>query len=100
MEHDPKIVRAQLRLAAELWTGVQREAIPADRFLSRYFFQNRKKIGSRDRRFLSETIFSGCRHKSYLEAWLETDDVVASWANEEEKREIFCVLAAAKEGLI
>ena len=43
--------------------------MPADRFLSR-FFQNRKKIGSRDRKFLSETIYNAFRHKTFLELWL------------------------------
>jgi 16S rRNA (cytosine967-C5)-methyltransferase len=45
--------------------------MPADRWLARYFYQNRKKVGSRDRKFLSETIYTIFRHKSFLEAWVE-----------------------------
>jgi 16S rRNA (cytosine967-C5)-methyltransferase len=100
-ERESRRIRAQLRVAAGLWSGAQKESIPADRFLSRYFFHHRKKTGARDRRFLSETIFSAFRHKSFLEAWLESGRGFAQPSPEGAERDVlFCSLAAAKEHLI
>lgn len=90
---------SQLRMAGEIWQGIEKDPMPADRWLSRYFYQHRKKIGSRDRRFLSETIYSAFRHKSFLEAWFEKTVRHASMSTQE-KAEQFCLLAAAKEGFI
>ncbi|OQA58358.1 MAG: Ribosomal RNA small subunit methyltransferase B [Candidatus Omnitrophica bacterium ADurb.Bin277] len=98
-EKSGRMIRSQLRLAAELWRGVRQDPIPADRFLSRYFFHNRKKIGSRDRRFISETIYGAFRNKSFLEAWateLDGNSAMNGAAGDE----FFCALSAAKEGLL
>lgn len=101
MQADKKqrLLVSQLRMAAEIWRGSCNDQLPADRYLSRYFFQNRKKIGSRDRKFLSETINSAFRHRSFLEAWYEKAKS-RPLMNEQESAELFCLLAAAKEGLI
>lgn len=61
--------RSQLRLAADAWTGIKDTHQPADRWLGNYFFQNRKKIGSRDRRFVSQTVYGLFRNKRYLQEW-------------------------------
>jgi len=60
----------RIRLAAEIWEEISRSPHPADRWLGGYFFRNRKKLGSHDRRFLSETIYGAFRHKLFLEAWV------------------------------
>jgi len=86
-------------MATEVWQGIQKDPIPSDRWLARYFYQNRKKVGSRDRKFLSETVYAIFRHKSFLEAWVEKAKS-RSVVNELEKAEGLCLYAAAKEGLI
>lgn len=59
-----KIARQQTRLAVEVLETVGRlvlaERRPADRELQA-FFKNRHELGSRDRRFLSESLFSSFR---------------------------------------
>lgn len=98
-KNENRLLQSQLRMAAEIWRGIENDPQPADRYLSRCFFQNRKKIGSRDRRFLSETIYGAFRHKSFLEAWLEKVKL-RPILNDQERAGIFCLLAAAKEGLV
>lgn len=93
-----RLVFSQLRMAAEVWQGVVKDPIPADRWLARYFYQNRKKVGSRDRKFLSETIYAIFRHKSFLEAWVEKTR--RRILNDGEKAECLCLYAAAKEGFV
>jgi len=47
-------------MAAEVWQGIGKDLLPADRWLARLFFSetSQKKVGSRDRKFLSETIYA------------------------------------------
>ena len=94
-----KILLSKLRIAGEIWQGIEKDLVPADRWLAHYFYRFRKKIGSRDRKFLSETIYSAFRHKSFLEAWFEKSKG-RPILNATEKAEKFCLLAAAKEGLV
>jgi 16S rRNA (cytosine967-C5)-methyltransferase len=98
-DHQRRLVLSQLRMAAEVWRGVEKDLLPADRWLARYFYQNRKKVGSRDRKFLSETIFAAFRNKSFLEAWVEKAKT-RPLLSEAEKGELLCLFAAAKEGLV
>lgn len=98
-DNQQRFLFSQLRMAAEIWQEIVKDPVPADRCLSRYFFQHRKKIGSRDRKFLSETIYSGFRHKSFLEVWIERAEA-RPVMSEAEKAEHFCLFAAAKENLI
>lgn len=98
-QEDSRIVRARLRTAGSLWGMAKKSTIPADRFLSRFFFQNRKKIGSRDRKFLSETIYNAFRHKTFLELWLREILPQQNLSGQDEN-ELFCVLAAAKLGFV
>ncbi len=60
-------ISSQLTAAAEIWEQTKTNAYPADRFLGNYFHRFRKKFGSRDRRFISETIYALFRHKTFLE---------------------------------
>jgi 16S rRNA (cytosine967-C5)-methyltransferase len=94
-----RLLFSQLRMATEVWQGVQKDSMPSDRWLARYFYQNRKKVGSRDRKFLSETIFAIFRHKSFLEAWVEKAKP-RPIMSDLEKAESLCLYAAAKEGLV
>jgi 16S rRNA (cytosine967-C5)-methyltransferase len=64
-------LQSQLNAAAELWELIKNTAQPADRFLGNFFHQHRKKFGSRDRRILSEIIYSLFRNKLFLETWAE-----------------------------
>ena len=98
-DHQRRLVLSQLRIAAEIWRGVEKDLLPADRWLARYFYQNRKKIGSRDRKFLSETIFAAFRNKSFLEAWVEKAKS-RPLLSETEKGELLCLFAATKEGFV
>lgn len=98
-DNQRKPVFSQLRMAAEVWQGVAKDPMPSDRWLARYFYQNRKKVGSRDRKFLSETIFAIFRHKSFLEAWVEKAKP-RPVMSDLEKAECLCLYAAAKEGLV
>jgi 16S rRNA (cytosine967-C5)-methyltransferase len=65
---------------------------PADRFLGNFFHQHRRKFGSRDRRFISEIIYSIFRNKLYFEMW-------AAHCNKHES-EFLVLLAAGLEGLL
>lgn len=71
-----KIFLSQLRAAEEIWKEISLSSEPADRWLGNYFYRNRKKFGSRDRRFLSEITYCLFRKKTFLEVWakfLKTD---------------------------
>lgn len=60
-------ITSQLTAAAEIWEQIKDTPYPADRFLGNYFHRFRKKFGSRDRRFISETIYALFRHKTFLD---------------------------------
>lgn len=94
-----RILFLQLEMAGEIWRGIEKDPLPADRWLSRYFFQHRKKIGSRDRKFLSEITYGAFRHKSFLEAWLRKDPR-KPLKDTAEQAERLCLFAGAKENLI
>lgn len=89
---NPRQISSQLRAAAELWDLIKNSAQPADRFLGNYFHRYRKKFGSRDRRFLSEIIYSLFRNKLFLETWAA--------ACKETSSQSLVFLAASLEGLI
>lgn len=54
----------------ELLTALEHNNHPADRVVSQ-FLRDRHYLGSRDRRFISETVFGFTRHRRYVEALLE-----------------------------
>ncbi len=54
----------------ELLTLADRGGAPADR-IAAGFFRDRRYLGSRDRRAISDTFFGVIRHRRYLEALLE-----------------------------
>ncbi len=83
---------SQLKAAAEIWPLICRSATPADRWLGNFYHQYRKLFGARDRRFISETIYSAFRHKTFLEAWTQELKL--------ENPDSFVLLAAAAEGLV
>lgn len=65
----PSFLERRLEITGEIWHEVSGAATPADRWLNNYFYQRRKKFGSQDRRFYSETVFCLFRHKTFLDAW-------------------------------
>jgi 16S rRNA (cytosine967-C5)-methyltransferase len=92
MSNPLNIRHSQLRIAAEIWGLIENASDPADRWLGNYFHRNRKKMGSRDRRFLSETVYSCFRNKTFLETWLNE-------AGLDPDDYIFVLAAAAMENL-
>jgi len=54
----------------ELLMLADRRAMPVDRIVSE-FFRDRRYLGSRDRRIISDTLFGVIRHRRYLETLLE-----------------------------
>jgi len=89
-----RILSTQMRIAKEMWHDMDPEhSGPADRWLANYFFRRRKLLGSRDRRFLSEILYTLFRHYSLLEAWAEQFNIGTS-------DELMVVLAAAVDGQI
>lgn len=83
----------RIRLAAELWQDIRETPYPADRWLGGYFHQNRKKIGSQDRRFFSETLYGAFRNKLFLEAW-------TSFLGSPEDPGLMMVLSAVAAGVM
>ena len=88
-----KFLYSQLKICAEVWSQIKDVSIPADRWLGNYFHRYRKRFGSRERRFISETIYSAFRHKTYLEAWARKLSVF-------ENPELLVAMAAALEGIV
>jgi len=81
-----------LKTAGQLWEEIRPVKTPVDRWLGNYFHQFRKRFGSRDRRFFSETIYGLFRHRSLIEAWAASLDC--------QNPEVLVLLIAAREGLI
>ena len=77
---------------AKIWDENQNNPYPADRWLANFFHANRKKLGSRDRRFLSETVYSLFRHRLFLETWSKTLGSSESTT--------LALFAAAAEGIV
>ncbi|MBQ4328240.1 MAG: RsmB/NOP family class I SAM-dependent RNA methyltransferase [Lentisphaeria bacterium] len=72
----PEKFRAQLNLLNDaarrvLSTGFGRK-MPADRILAAYFRENRR-CGSRDRAFISETVYSALRYWGFLREYLPSE---------------------------
>jgi len=89
-----RVFSTQLRVAKEMWSDMDPEnSGPADRWLANYFFRRRKVLGSRDRRFLSEILYTLFRHYSLLESWADQFQMGTS-------DELMVILAASVEELI
>lgn len=84
--------RSQLRAAAELWDQIKTSSYPADRLLGNHFHLHRKRFGARDRRFISEVIYSVYRNKLFLETW-------SIHYQKQKDSEFIVLLAAGLEGL-
>jgi 16S rRNA (cytosine967-C5)-methyltransferase len=61
--------------------------------MANFFHRRRKTIGSRDRRFLSETVYAAFRHRTFLLEWLKKLRV-------EPEPPVMVLFAAAVEGLL
>ncbi len=63
---------SQLKFAAKAWREWNRDkSLPADRWLARIFAENRKVIGSRDRRFISGCVHQVFRNQSFYDYWIQ-----------------------------
>lgn len=63
---------SQLKFAAKAWREWNRDkSLPADRWLARIFAENRKVIGSRDRRFISGCVHEVFRNQSFYDYWIQ-----------------------------
>ncbi len=94
MTEPSRVFSTQLRIAREMWEDLDPQDMgPADRWLANYFFRRRKTLGSRDRRFLSEVLYTLFRHYSLLEAWAEQFNVGTN-------DQLMVILAAAVESMI
>jgi len=86
------VLYTQIKTASEIWEEIRQTPYPADRWLGNCFHHNRKKFGSHDRRFISETIYSLFRHKLYLEQWVNF--------LKPSKSSFPVLMAAAMEGIV
>jgi len=82
------ILHSQIKEAVLIWDRIESEPIPADRWLANHFHQHRKRIGARDRRFLSETIYALFRHKSFLAVWVNEARTRLGWLSPELRRAV------------
>ncbi len=88
-----KFLNTQLAIAADIWQDIKNVSEPADRWLGNFFHHNRKRIGSRDRRFFAETIYALFRHKTFIDCWQRECGLIKI-------EQAAPVLAAACESLI
>ncbi len=93
MSDPAKILHRQLCIAADLWEEIRNDPGPADRALANFFYRHRKKLGARDRRLLSEIIYTAFRHLAFLELWAKQFDG-------DRDALLFMLLAAAAEEII
>lgn len=89
-----KRLAARIQIAAEIWTAIEKTTYPADRWIGNYFHQNRRRMGSRDRKFYSEIIYGMFRHKSWIQA------VAAHFVSRKYAAEQLVLLGAAVERVI
>ncbi|MDD5216519.1 MAG: RsmB/NOP family class I SAM-dependent RNA methyltransferase [Candidatus Omnitrophica bacterium] len=87
------ILRSQIKATAGVWSDIQKEQGPVDRWLANYFYRFRKQFGSRDKKFISTVIYALFRHKSLLTAW-------AGKFSETSAGEPIVILTAAAENCI
>ena len=91
---------SQLKFAAKAWREWNRDkSLPADRWLARIFAENRKVLGSRDRRFISGCVHQVFRNQSYYDYWIQK--VAQSDIRDPVKQAKFlCLLGAVEDGAI
>jgi len=91
---DQRKTLSQIQAASDVWSQIENESQPADRWIGNYFYLNRKRFGSRDRRFISQVIYNLFRHKTYLGLW-------ASYLGRANvHRDFLVILAAFLDGLV
>lgn len=63
---------SQLKFAAKAWREWNRDrSLPADRWLTQLFQENRKVLGSRDRRFISGCVHEALRNQTFYDYWIQ-----------------------------
>lgn len=91
---------SQLKFAAKAWREWNRDkSLPADRWLARIFAENRKVIGSRDRRFISGCVHQVFRNQSFYDYWIQK--IAQSDIRDPVKYAKFlCLLGAVEDGSV
>lgn len=87
------VLDSQLQTVARIWPDIRSASGPADRWLKNFFHRYRSRYGSRDRRFISEVLFSLFRNKTYLETLAGVPE-----GNCDDGRRV--LMAAAAEGFL
>jgi 16S rRNA (cytosine967-C5)-methyltransferase len=63
---------SQLKFAAKAWREWNRDrSLPADRWLTQVFQENRKILGSRDRKFISGCVHEALRNQTFYDYWIQ-----------------------------
>lgn len=83
----------QLEIAVDIWREIRQSPQPADRWLANFFHRERKRFGSKDRRFYAETVYALFRHKNFLTVWASE-----IFPQDEDQYAVF--LAIVKEALV
>lgn len=65
-------ILSQLKFASKAFREWNRDrSLPADRWLANVFQENRKILGSRDRKFISGCVHAALRNYSYYDYWIQ-----------------------------
>lgn len=98
----PLVSRAlnQLKFAAKTFREWNRDkTLPADRWLARTFQENRKVIGSRDRKFISGSVHEALRNLTYYEYWIQKFSQ-SDLRDPVKQSKFLCLLGAIGDGSI
>lgn len=93
-------VLSQLRFASKAFREWNRDrSLPADRWLANVFQENRKILGSRDRKFISGCVHAALRNYSYYDYWIQK--FAQSDIRDPVKHAKFlCLMGAASDGTV
>lgn len=93
-------VLSQLKFAAKAWREWNRDkSLPADRWLARIFAENRKVIGSRDRRFISGAVHEVFRNQSFYDYWIQKF-AQSDIRDPVKYAKFLCLMGAVKDGSV
>ena len=91
---------SQLKFAAKAWREWNRDkSLPADRWVARIFAENRKVIGSRDRRFISGAVHEAFRNQSFYDYWIQKF-AQSDIRDPVKYAKFLCLFGAAKDGSV
>lgn len=93
-------ILSQLKFASKAWREWSRDrSLPADRLLANVFLENRKVLGSRDRKFISGCVHEALRNFTYYDYWIQK--FAQSDVRDPVKYAKFiCLMGAASDGSV